>query len=529
MKKTILYKSFAGILLTGILFSACKKEEKLGPMRQFMPSGEISVSSAESDVKLTWKAAINAAPDVKYKVIVSRDTLFTSGPEFTYTTDTSGITLTDADLMVRTIYYARVQTLGPDSTLSSKWLRSGKFAILGEQIFLPLTSNDITDIGVLLKWEAGAEVTSISLVPVNGGTTVNVTLDPADIAASERIVTGLAGNTEYVAEIFKGTLSKGIVNFSTRPSLQGANVIDLRSITDRPNVLADTLPLIEDGSTVVLKRGFTYTIAATLNLSKAVTITSGYDFSDELAIIDMISNFNIVAGSNINNISFKDVFIKGNNYGGGYIFNVSNACTIGTMSFEGVRTGIFRGMVRLQTAVISIHDFLVDNSIIDSVSNYGVVNVDNVNCSIENITIKNSTIFRAEKVITSKQNSTSVLIDNCTINQAPLGGNYLVDYGTSGTNNVTNGIAVRNTIMGIGKNNAGNTSPRGARANAGTSITASNVFVTADYVNAGNPLPSVIPYSGLSTALWEDPLNGNFKIIDNSFAGATSAGDPRWR
>ncbi|MCG2613812.1 DUF5123 domain-containing protein [Terrimonas sp. NA20] len=529
MKKTLLHKSITGILLTGILFASCKKDENLAPMRQFMPSGEIGSSSGESTVKLTWKAAINAAPKTKYKVIVSRDTLFTNGPEFTYTTDTSGITLTDVDLLVRTTYYARVQTLSADSTLNSNWLRSGKFGILGEQIFQPLTSNDITDIAVQLKWKQQADLTRIVIVPVGGGTAISVNLAAGDIAAAQKIVSGLTGNKEYIAEIFKGTLSKGLVNFTTKPALTGSNIIDLRGITDRPSVLTDTLPLIADGSTVILKRGYTYPVSAAFSLSKAVTIVSGYDFSNELAVIDMISNFNVAAGSTISQLSFKDVFIKGNSYSGGYIFNVSNACSIGRMSFEGVRTGIFRGMVRLQSAAINITDFLIDNSIIDSVGNYGIVSVDNVLCKIENIAIKNSTIFRTEKMVTSRQNSTSCLIENCTINQGPLGGNYLVDYSTSGTNNVTNGVIVRNTIMGIGKSNAGNTSPRGVRASATTTISSSNVYATSDYVNASNPLPTVIAYAGLSTALWLDPLNGDFKIKDNTFAGATSAGDPRWR
>lgn len=366
-------------------------------------------------------------------------------------------------------------------------------------------------------------------MPVGGGTAITTTLTAGDVTAAQKIITGLTGGKEYVAEIFKGTLSKGFVNFTTKPSLAGSNIIDLRGITDRPSVLIDTLPQIADGSTVILKRGFTYPVPAAFSISKAVTLVSGYDFSNDLAIIDMVSNFNVVAGSTISQISFKDVFIKGNSYSAGYIFNVSNACTIGRMSFEGVQTGIFRGMVRLQSAAINITDFLIDNSIIDSVGNYGVVTVDNILCKIENITIRNSTMFRTEKMVTSRQNSTSCLIENCTINQGPLGGNYLVDYSTSGTNNVTNGIIVRNTIMGIGKNNAGNTSPRGVRANASTAISSTNVYTTSDYVSASNPLPTVIAYTGLSTALWVDPLNGNFKIKDNTFAGATSAGDPRWR
>jgi len=35
-------------------------------------------------------------------------------------------------------------------------------------------------------------------------------------------------------------------------------------------------------------------------------------------------------------------------------------------------------------------------------------------------------------------------------------------------------------------------------------------------------------YSGASSALWNDPLNGVFTLKDAAFAGKGIAGDPRW-
>ena len=149
----------------------------------------------------------------------------------------------------------------------------------------------------------------------------------------------------------------------------------------------------------------------------------------------------------------------------------------------------------------------------------------------DNIIIRNSTIYKAEKIITSRNNSTSVLIESCTINEAPIGGggSYYVDYNTAASNNVTNGITINNSIFGIGKANAGARTVRGVRANAATTINASNNFRTFDQVSLGNDIPSIITYGKTSLELFMDAYNGNFKIIDATFPGRSNSGDPRWR
>jgi hypothetical protein len=90
-------------------------------------------------------------------------------------------------------------------------------------------------------------------------------------------------------------------------------------------------------------------------------------------------------------------------------FNISAASTIGKMSFISCKAEIFRGVVRLQSQPVIINNFIVDNCIIDSLAGYGVLTVDVNTSRVDNITIKNSTIYKAEKIIVSKNNSTSVL------------------------------------------------------------------------------------------------------------------------
>jgi hypothetical protein len=190
--------------------------------------------------------------------------------------------------------------------------------------------------------------------------------------------------------------------------------------------------------------------------------------------------------------------------------------------------------VRLQSGTTTVTNYTVNNCIIDSIANYGIITVDNVTCKADNITIKNSTIYKAEKIIVSRQNSTSVLIESCTINEAPFGltgttYSYYINYSTSGTNTVTSGITINNSIFGIGKPNSGNTAIKGINASATTTVNASNNYRTSDQISGGNDITSIITYTKSTTQLWQDPANGNFKIIDNTFPGKSNAGDPRWR
>jgi hypothetical protein len=172
----------------------------------------------------------------------------------------------------------------------------------------------------------------------------------------------------------------------------------------------------------------------------------------------------------------------------------------------------------------------MNNCIVDSVKDYGVFNIDVATSRADNITVTNSTIYSTYKFIVSRNNSTSVLVENCTFNDNPLGNSaYMIDYSTAGTNNVTNGITVNNCIFGAGKINVGSTLAKDYRASATTVVNASNNFRTTDRISGGGDLPNIITVTKTSIELWQNPLSGNFKIIDKTFAGRSTSGDPRWR
>jgi hypothetical protein len=517
------------LLVFATVISCTKKENKEMNLPRQFKTGDITFAPEETRITLSWSHVFGTAENT-YTVQVSKDSTFATGLIYDTVVNKPTVLLTDAKLLPRQIYYARVKANALGSSAESGWVNSARFAITGEQIFLPIAGTDIIDNGVLLKWKTTPGLTRIVITPQTGAP-MTFNLTPADLTAEKKIISGLNANTTYSAEIFDATKSKGFVVFKTGVPLTG-NIIDLRGISGRPNVLADTIPIIPAGSIVLLNRAETYTIASALNLGKTIVIRSGADLAATAqANIYFTSNFNFTAGATIDSIEFNDVHLYSDSYGSRYVFNTTNGATVGKIKFLNSRIEIFRGMTRLQSGTTSVTSYIVDNCVIDSLSNYGVITVDNVACKADNISITNSTIYKAEKVVTSRQNSVGVLIDACTFDEAPWGGgsNYIVDYSTAGTNNVTNGITINNCIFGIGKWNGGNTAVRDVRAAATTLVNSTNDWRTADHVSLGNDLPVVTTYSKTAVQLWQDPFNGNFKIIDASFPAKGTSGDPRWR
>jgi len=522
--KNLFLASFCAI----IFFASCKKKNEMDEQtRLFRPVIAGQLSTVNNAIVASWQNIRGAA---SYTVQVSRDTFRTIDASINVT-DTNTIQIND--LKWDQLYQIQVKANASDTTFNSRWSFLGAIKVPKFPTILNTpASSDVTEEAIRVSWtNSGAPVTSIRELKQDSSLVRNVALTSADITNQYKVIAGLSPNTTYIILLFSGNALRGFDNYTTKAPLSGT-IIDLRNITGVPSVLADTLPLIPAGSTVVLKRGETYNIATAVNLSKAVKIISGSNLTvADPAVIFFTSNFNFAAASTIDYIDFQDVILRSDSYASRYVFNTTGSANVGRISFENCQVEIFRGIVRLQSGNTTVSNFNVNNCILDSLSGYGVITFDNVTCMVENISLKNSTIYKAEKIITSRQNSSSIIMENLTINEAPWGNNYVIDYSTSGTNNVTNGIKIANCIFGIGKSNAGVLAVRGIRVGTG-SVEVVNSYTTADYTLAAAtpaPIPNVIAYTRKSTELWQDPTNGNFKIIDQSFPGKSTTGDPRWR
>jgi hypothetical protein len=347
------------------------------------------------------------------------------------------------------------------------------------------------------------------------------------------VISSLKPATGYIVYIYSGNTVRGWYDFSTKATLAGT-IIDLRSITNVPSILADTLPDIASGSTVILKKGMTYEMASSYSFNKTVSIISGDDLNTTTpATISFVganaSNFDVASGSVIDSITITNVKITNDDVAlaGKYAFNISQPCTVGKIVLESCIGQYGRGFVRTKDNAMNIGTILINNCIISDIGNYGIVTVDNAANKIDNILIRNSTIYRVNTSVVknTKSNLGSVVaIEDCTFNEAPLAANYLIDFNGM---TVSTGINVQDCIFGVGKTSGSTNSVRGARAT--TTITGSNNWSTSDYVLLGNAVPGTTTYSAASTVLFADVLNNNFKVTDVLFPGRSTAGDPRWR
>jgi Domain of unknown function (DUF5123)/Domain of unknown function (DUF4957) len=534
MKNKFRYIPIQWLLIT-VLFAAgvsctnTDEKKQLQLPRQFK-TGDISITTEAQKATLSWSHVFSDA-NTTYTIQVSKDSTFAGTNVVDKVINTTSFVVTDSVLQPRQNYYARVKTNASGSTAESGWVTSGRFSITGEQIFQPITVSDIIDNAVLLKWTSTTGLTTIVITPLAGGAPITINLTAGDLTAAQKIISGLSANTNYSAEIFSGTKSRGYLVFKTTAPLTG-NIVDLRGFTGRPTLIMDTLPVVPAGSIVLLKRGETYNISAATTIDKTISIRSGADLAlaSTQANIYFTNNFNFGASATIDSIEFNDLHMYSDAYGSRYIFNTTNGATVGKMKFLNSRIEIFRGMTRLQSGTTTVSNYIVDNCVIDSLSNYGVLTVDNATCKADKISITNSTIYKVERIVTStKNNSTSVLIDNCTVNEAPLAsstGSFIVDYNTF---NATSGITITDCIFGKFKPNGTVTDIRDVRAGTSTTITSSNNYVTNDHTATSFALTPVIAYSGSSETLWQSPYTGNFKFADISFAGKNTAGDPRWK
>ena len=523
--KKLKYQIFVALLLTVVTIS-CKKVtlESFTPNRMFTPTS-ISITTGDTSAVISWPASLfSAGSGVTYTLEISQDSSFQGTPALTLKVDSTAAVVTDDVLKDRTKYFARVKANATaNAAESAQWVASTTpFSLVGVQIFHPVQSSDIIDNAVILNWTTTEGVNKIVFTKANGDT-MQFPVTQDENTTGQALIEGLSAGTNYTAEIFDGNKSKGILTFATKAPVTGNNVIDLRLVNDRPSVLFDTLSQIPDGAIVLLKRGLTYTIPSAYTFDKSVSIRSGLGFGNPAELL--LSN-NFDASGNIDSLNFSDLNIAtdGN---AAYFMNIGHETVIGNVKVENCTTsGVFNNsFIRLKTAGAEITNLLINNCIIDSFgigAKYAVIYANaSSKALIDNITIQNSTFYSFYYFVRQDGiTGTSLNINNCTFNDMINNGGYFINY--SGT--FPSKFNIMNTILG---STIDPTNANGIKSSGNAVL--SNTYMTFDCVFSANPITGANSYSGKAADLFTDPANGNFKIKDNSFAGKSTAGDPRWR
>ncbi|NQU85168.1 MAG: T9SS type A sorting domain-containing protein [Mariniphaga sp.] len=313
----------------------------------------------------------------------------------------------------------------------------------------------------------------------------------------------------------------------------GQDVVDL-SGSDNPLILLDTLPDVADGTVILLGPGKTYSLGTeAYALDKSIEFRSSDPTASELPKWDCSKEFTMADGATVGSVVFKNISFSGD-FDGNYVFNINVAATVGEIKFESCEIRSLRGITRMKdNGPGELDKYTIIDCVIDSIRDYALLTVDKNTWICNDILIKNSTISRTQQFLQSRNNSNSVVIENCTLNETPKTGKQIFRWRESGQDNVLNGITLKNVIWSHGwdMDATGGVGVDGFDGLGETSWTIENCYATSEFNTEGKDtivgFPNVA-YSGTADELWVDRANGDYNFLDMAFAGKSDAGDPRW-
>jgi hypothetical protein len=222
-KKFLTYTLAAGALL-GV--QSCKDDilteiTELNVSRLFSPVGIEARIVNQTSVRLNW-SKVDKATSYNIEVYEGNDAATVSG---TPAVSLTGITMEEVPYTIpnlggETEYVIRLKAVGANLS-DSKW-SSALIKTDAEQLFSPVSPEDVAATTVTLRWTPGQAATKIVLTPGNKEHTIT----PAEITAGAATVTGLTPETAYTAKLMRGTATRGTATFTTLIDLGGAIAVN---------------------------------------------------------------------------------------------------------------------------------------------------------------------------------------------------------------------------------------------------------------------------------------------------------------
>ncbi len=523
----------------GGMFTSCT--EDLTPLNLPYLFRPINVNATMNGVNatITWSNVENAT---NYTIEIYQDSLAYDSTNLVLR-DTTSSTSYLVELGGETRYSARIRANASDTTKSSKYNGTLTFKTPAENIFNGYQSymNDIHKTEI--KWLPGANVTHLVYTAI-GLPDSTVTVTASEALAGKKEVSALP-NANYTVKIYNRTNLRGNV----KVLVEGDVFLSSAQTGD----LVTTLNNATSGQVIVLDSGAVYTIGTASYLFKKNIKVMGRTRTNLPVICMSTGTTSGTAMLGIDTVTIDKVAFENINFTGyvtnnpsatkiDYLINNGAKFTLETLSFTNCRMHNFgRTPMRLKDGKEQrITNLIYDNCVINEIgfgSTYALVNV-NTKDYITNITFNNCTLYNFKGSLILKTGAYpmgKVSLTNCTINQADQdpATRLLFDF-NSAAFSPTDGITIKNCIFGSTGPTAGGSIAAGLRSSTAV-VTITGCYFTTDYIDetaVGGVNYSIkgkmTSYSGASTGLWNDPLNGIFTIKDAAFAGKGVAGDPRW-
>ncbi len=534
MKKILRNIAFFLGAFSMLLITAC--EDKIPPIieeldfsRAFTPVGLTADISNVTTVTLSWSVEKNTD---HYVLEIYEGTDFASGAllasvDIEASKTTYSYVLPAGD----TQFSARLKTVSSlNGVDESKWA-TVQFKSAPENLFTGYVSM-MTGLGeCIVRWKPGVTATALAF---NDGTgDVSYPLTAGEIAAGEKTLAGVP-NAHYEVKLMNGTFSRGKTNL----------VIEGDALLPAGGDLAAAIAAMAPGGVLVLTNGEDYPLVETDTIMSSIKIRGL--FPENLPTIYLMTGggnhiFDVDPGMTFSDfVIFENVDIScyyddaGTTRHRGVFDVEGSAVSLGSLIFNHcIVRNSGRSVVRLRGHAdgqvinnVEFNDCVMYDFAFDS--HYGMLNPNASTASMVNIKFINTTVYNIRGGIINYGSGIgcqSVVIDNCTFDQTTMDASsarWFIDFGSSGTSDGS--ISVSDCIFGQTTPNANGVRP------AAMSLSATGSYSTSDFADNNLVFRALLTsYSGTSTSLWTDPVNGDFTFLDIHFDGIMTAGAPRWK
>ncbi len=402
----------------------------------------------------------------------------------------------------------------------------------------------------------------------------------AELNAGYKDILSLNPETKYTfyvykdAEIWDNSTYAGKLSATTTatPNFETAfpnGYIDLRS---QPEIDPETLfqdkefwSTVTEGMGVILAGNTDYYIQSEeFVFSNSISIMTGPTLGNNARIVldkSMKGNSGTIEKIEFNNIDFcgkpvvtaeqegKD-FVSENTdkgFGGKQIFNPNGSnSTIKNLIFKDCAMTGFRSLVRSQNSNDCFTNILFDGCTINGIGDQGVVTTNGKNAPAwGTVTFKDCTVTNVVFLCdlrNSAEPAPTLNVENCTFCYAPAERWDKGDYSLFRFNKNTVTLNISNSLFGpsmyTGKSSASNVVTYTAGTKGSNLLDGANAAVSASHSYKTNfgwtacdngktyPLDGLLPLSFDEKALWQDPENGDFKVI--GIIGEDGIGASKW-
>ncbi|MEY8686811.1 DUF5123 domain-containing protein [Bacteroides sp. AN502(2024)] len=384
----------------------------------------------------------------------------------------------------------------------------------------------ITGSTAIITWKKNQSVTHFLLTNTETSAVTNIPITSEMNTKGSYQLTDLIASTAYTIGIYNTVngeeILRGEKSFQTTENFPEGYTPVYLTATDDPNELLAT----QSGNVVlVVPHSTAITFSKTIIVPEAITSIVFWGASGGAEQATMTTKPILTLG-NKDVVRFYNLNV---NAQGEYFFNLQKsvemtediATSINTLLIENCTINDSKSVVRAKEGIsIKINKVSVSNSIINGCKGDMFAYKESTVAQIPVTEITNSTLIKPQgRIFYAGSNAASFSIDRCTM-YGWGGSKAMLELGDKNAQGMS--LAIKNTILADGGSNR---KAHNANAAANLSLTIEKVYGTND-MTFHSTLSDVTKYDKSSAEVFENPEEGNFKIIDALFP--SGIGDPRW-